>query len=133
MSMDTCRIPPEWKQPVMKFRDAVTVEQGQEVVEAIADLAATETGQELLAQLGPLAEVLKANPKRALEAIAAVIEGKATESAPRLDHKLEQPGQSLLGRPVPSAIVGSLSRILDLAQSEPGQARELLIRALRCF
>ncbi|MGB6014516.1 MAG: hypothetical protein WBG32_07280 [Nodosilinea sp.] len=59
MAMDTCRIPPEWKQPVMNFRDAVTVEQGQEVVEAIAALAATENGQELLAQLGPLAEVLR--------------------------------------------------------------------------
>ncbi|MGB5974941.1 MAG: hypothetical protein WBG38_16575 [Nodosilinea sp.] len=131
MAMDTCRIPPEWKQPVMNFRDAVTPEQGQEALESIADLAATENGQELLAQLGPLTEVLTANPRRTLEAIAAVIEGKATESAARLDHTLERPEQSLLGRPVPSAIVGSLSRILDLAQSRPGQARELLMRALK--
>lgn len=130
MAMDTCRIPPEWKQPVMNFRDAVTPEQGQEIVEAIASLANSENGLELLAQLGPLAETLTANPRSTLEAIAAVVEGKATESAPPLDHK---PEQSLLGRPVPSAIVGSLSRILDMAQSQPGQARELLMQALRCF
>jgi hypothetical protein len=77
MAMDTVRVPPEWKQPVMMFRDAVpTPEHGQDVVEAVADLAATENWQEPLAQLGPLVEALRGNPRSTLEAISAVVEGE---------------------------------------------------------
>jgi hypothetical protein len=73
MAMTAVKIPPTWKDDLVTLRDSLDVDQGAEVVAAIAVLAVTETGQELLAKLGLLAEVLRGNPRSTLEAIAVTL------------------------------------------------------------
>lgn len=155
MAMTAVKIPPTWKDDLVTLRDSLDADQGAEVVAAIAALASTETGQELLAQLGPLAEVLKANPKCTLESIAAVVEGECSTAllpasmiqgspaptarpariepaAPVAIGNAELPEpQTLMGRVVPYSLVGLLGRILDLAMDDPGRAREALLRTAK--
>lgn len=155
MAMTAVKIPPTWKGNLVTLRDALDAKQGAEVVAAIAVLTATEAGQELLAQLGPLAEVLRGNPRSTLEAIAAVVEGEYSTAllpasmiqgkpaptarparieptAPVAIGNAELPEpQTLIGRIVPYSLVGLLGRILDLAMDDPGRAREALLRTAK--
>lgn len=155
MAMTAVKIPPTWKADLVTLRDTLDADQGAEVIAAIAALAATENGQELLAQLGPLAEVLKGKPRSTLEAIAAVVEGECstallpasviqggpapTDRPARIEPaapvalgnaELPEP-QTLLGRGVPYSLVGLLGRILDVALNDPGRAREALLRTAK--
>jgi hypothetical protein len=128
MAMDTVRVPPEWKQLVMSFRDAVTPQRGLEIVEAVTAMARTETGQELLAKLPLLAEALEQNPRVTLEAIAAVAEGEPLPDAANTVTALLPP--TIQGRAIPSALAGMVGEILELWDHNPGEAKRVLSEAL---
>ena len=76
---------------------------------------------------GPIMALRDAMPEEsAALALAALVEsaGQTTPEPPQAPPKL-------LGRPIPYAIAGLLGTILDMAQREPGRARELLLRVTR--
>jgi hypothetical protein len=133
--MPVIRVPPEWKDNLLLLRDRVPVEQGSEAIAALAALAATETGQSALAQLGPLAKALQQNPQRTLKGLTAATEegGQAqsvttTQQCP--ENKLGESHRRLQGI-IPSSVIGGVARIVELSMVDPSAARDILGAALK--
>ncbi|MEA5452057.1 hypothetical protein VB780_26015 [Leptolyngbya sp. CCNP1308] len=129
MAMTPVKIPPTWKDDLVTLRDSLNEVQGGEVVATIATLAVTETGQELLSQLPPLTEALRANPRITLEAIAAVAEGEMLPT-PANTASTALPAATIQGRAIPSALAGMVGEILELWDHNPGEAKRVLSEAL---
>ena len=79
---------------------------------------------------GPIMALRDAMPEDA-GAIALMSLVETTGATPEPPQAPPEPPPKLLGRAVPYGIAGLLGQLLDMAQREPGRARELLIRVTR--
>jgi hypothetical protein len=115
--MPTCtiRLPDTWKDNLVTLRDSLPEALGQELIATLA----SRTPEQIEAMV------------RAMQSGGTPTALEATASTSPTPPEASTRPERLLNRPVPSALAGIFSRLLDKAEVDPGGVRSALIQATK--